>query len=392
MLHFPFSQIVIIGTKANPRVNSFQNSLSELGLAQAFFVPYIELLDGRVSLDEALTQDTLVRLESPGKDFELESRILQLGAEKSASETFEFFDNNKMANMEFDKGRILAPRQWYLGFSLLLNRIAEEAKQAKNCRFMNHPDDIALMFDKPACQSLFMANQIDVPQQLGLVGSFQDLDEKMRQQECSSVFVKLAHGSSASGMIAYRRHKLAEQAYTTVELVDDEAGLRLYNTRRVRKLNNAKEIRILIDAICRHRAFAEMWLPKATHQSMSCDLRVLTIAEKPQHVVLRKSKGPFTNLHLLNERADADELKQRMLPANWQAAMQSCARAAGCFPRSLYAGIDLLILSGLRSHAIAEINAFGDQLNGVVQDGKDTYTCQLESLMPANILEGALCS
>jgi hypothetical protein len=42
------------------------------------------------------------------------------------------------------------------------------------------------------------------------------------------------------------------------------------------------------------------------------------------------------------------------------------------FPKSLYAGIDLLLMPGLRKPAILEINAFGDLLPNVLHNGLDT--------------------
>ena len=35
---------------------------------------------------------------------------------------------------------------------------------------------------------------------------------------------------------------------------------------------------------------------------------------------------------------------------------------------------------GFRRHAVAEVNAFGDLLPGLLVDGRDTYAAQLEAL------------
>ena len=56
-------------------------------------------------------------------------------------------------------------------------------------------------------------------------------------------------------------------------------------------------------------------------------------------------------------------------------------RAMEVFPRSLYAGIDLLIASDYRRHAVAEVNAFGDLLYGAMHDGKDPYTAEIEAAL-----------
>jgi hypothetical protein len=54
---------------------------------------------------------------------------------------------------------------------------------------------------------------------------------------------------------------------------------------------------------------------------------------------------------------------------------------ARCFPNSLYAGIDLLIEASFRSHAIAEVNAFGDLLPGIMHEGHDTYGAEIATLL-----------
>jgi hypothetical protein len=52
-----------------------------------------------------------------------------------------------------------------------------------------------------------------------------------------------------------------------------------------------------------------------------------------------------------------------------------------CFPRSLHGGVDLLIGTDLRAHAVLEVNAFGDLLPGVTCDGLDTYEAEIEDVL-----------
>jgi hypothetical protein len=386
---------VLIAPSESPRVEGFQLALVRLGLAQADLVSYENLLSNPNCLTQALRADSIVRVESPCRNYLVEKKILQLGIEQSSRENFHWIEHEKLESSQFDKGRILAPRQWYLGYRALLRTIALQVEDfGSACSFLNHPDDIALMFDKPHCQNVFRQAGIQVPRQLGLVDSFEHLDSLMKANGSSRVFLKLAHGSSASGIIAYRRNVQGtkHQALTTIEPISSCQDIRLYNTRKIQKIDSVMEISTLVDELCRHRCFAEHWLPKAQLEGHAFDLRVLTIGAVAHHVVVRQSKSPFTNLHLLNKRASVELLKSQMDSDVFSAAMIVCQEAAACFPRSLYAGVDLLIKSGMRGHAIAEINAFGDQLNGVEHRGKDTYTSELESLMHghslAPILEG----
>src|SRR5262249_46328603 len=131
------------------------------------------------------------------------------------------------------------------------------------------------------------------------------------------------------------------QAWTTVETVHAPDGLRLYNTRRVRVLDDPREIGVIVDRLCREGVQVEGWLPKAGQDDHSFDLRILVIAGEPRHTVVRCSQTPMTNLHLLNPRGDLDRVRASVPPAAWESAMESCRRTAALFPGSLHAGVDL---------------------------------------------------
>ena len=60
--------------------------------------------------------------------------------------------------------------------------------------------------------------------------------------------------------------------------------------------------------------------------------------------------------------------------------MRTCERVAACFPQTLHVAVDLMFGSGWRGHAVAEVNAFGDLLPGVLAAGRDTYAEQLHAL------------
>ena len=53
---------------------------------------------------------------------------------------------------------------------------------------------------------------------------------------------------------------------------------------------------------------------------------------------------------------------------------------AAQFPGTLHVGVDLMFRVGWRAHAVAEVNAFGDLLPGVLSDGLDTYGAQVAAL------------
>jgi hypothetical protein len=282
----------------------------------------------------------------------------------------------EVSELTFDRGRILPSRQWYLGFCRLLRLIERQLAGCSEHRLMNSPDEIAVMFDKPCCHERLARAGVPVPPGLGVVRSFDGLIERMGQTGCRRVFLKLAHGSSASGVVAYQTDGRRHHAQTTVEPVQREGELHLYNSRRIRVYQDPREIAELVDALCRHRVHVEQWLPKAGLQNRALDLRVVVIAGQARHTVVRLSRTPMTNLHLLNARGDLEALQDRMGPEAWDAARRTCERAMGCFPGSLYAGIDLAVASGYRRHAVLELNAFGDLLPDLLCDGLDTYAAE----------------
>jgi hypothetical protein len=134
----------------------------------------------------------------------------------------------------------------------------------------------------------------------------------------------------------------------------------------------------------------ERWFPKAALGGRVLDLRVVVIAGEPRHVVVRTSRSPMTNLHLGNARGDVAAVRAAAGEGAWAAAMRTCVRVARCFPRTLQVGVDLMFRVGWRDHAVAEVNAFGDLLPGVLADGLDTYGAQVAAMV--NGWAGAACA
>ena len=389
------TEFVVVGAPSSKRVELFQAALGRVGQSPARVVLYADLLAGRVALPEVVRPGAVVRIDSPDMDFAVERALLELGADVEDDEDvgdeggeYARAARRTVAELAFDGGAILYPRQWYLSYRELLRHIERQLAECPPHALMNHPGEIAAMFDKRRCHALLAGHGVPVPRGLGPVRSHEALLARMRETGCHRVFVKLAHGSSASGVVAYQvggpggaRH----QAMTTVEMVPGAGGVRLYNSRRVRVYRDRREIAALIDELCRHRVHVEQWLPKAGFRNRTFDLRVVVIGGAARHVVVRLSRNAMTNLHLgsgpTSGRAPLEALLTRLDRPVWEAARRTCERAMEVFPGSLYAGIDLLIASDYRRHAVAEVNAFGDLLYGALHDGKDPYTAEIEAAL-----------
>jgi hypothetical protein len=369
---------VVVGHPAHKRVTLFQEALARRGLPPARVVAWRDLLTGREHLRDVAGTGAVVRIESPGQDFEVEKLLLALGAAEEEREdtAATSLSADEALRLAPDRGRILCPRQWYRGFRAALRRLAGEP----GVRWTSVPADIVTLFDKRRCHHLCAAAGLPVPVGLGPVRSFAELLVRMEETGLRRVFVKLACGSSASGVVAFRTAGPRLQAITTVELDRRAGALRLYNSRRIRTYESADDVAPLLDALCREGVQVEEWVPKAAFDGQTFDLRVLVIGGEVCHIVPRLSRHPMTNLHLLNRRGDAARLQARVPEEYWGAALETCRRVAGLFPGCLHVGVDLLFTPSFRRHAVLEANAFGDLLPGVLWNGLGTYDAELARL------------
>jgi hypothetical protein len=371
----------LIGNAGCRRVVLFQEALARCRLPPALLVSYADLIAGRATLEEVVRPGAVVRLESPGRDFEVEKALLAAGADEAEADGPTRISRAAAERLPFDKGRIWYPRQWYLGFRATLRRLDEQLSRCPPYVLTSRPADIEILFDKCRCQDLFARHSIPVPRGLGAVRSFDELHKRMRETGCPRVFVKLAHGSSASGVVAYQTCRAQQLALTTVEMVRHRGELHLYNSRKIRRYHKAADVAPLIDALAREGVRVEEWVPKAGLDGHVFDLRVVVIAGQARHVVVRMSRSPITNLHLLNRRGDLSAVVDRMGTEVWAAARRTCERAAAVFPDSLHLGVDLLLAPGFHRHAVLEGNAFGDLLPGVLSDGADTYEAETQAVV-----------
>ncbi|MGW0432725.1 STM4014 family protein [Micromonospora sp. NPDC003197] len=351
--------LVVVGNLDNRRVALFQAAAARADLAVEV-LPWRRLAAGPVDLPAG----AVVRVDSPGEDAEVD-RLLR-GADQPA-----------------EHGEIVGLAAWYAGLCAALGRLSAAADLA-GARLLNDPADIAVMFDKRACHARLTEAEVPVPPALpSPVHDYGQLRSALRDAGWPQVFVKTAHGSSASGVLALRishgspsrRIPPRVAATTSVELADDG---RLFNSLRVRTYRDEREVATIVDRLALDGLHVERWFPKAGLAGQVFDLRVLVVAGEPGHVVVRAGRGPLTNLHLGNARGDLAAVRARLGETRYAAAMRTCVRAAACFPGSLHAGVDLLIGADWQRHKVAEVNAFGDLLPHLSDDaGQDTYGAEL---------------
>ncbi|MER6912186.1 STM4014 family protein [Streptomyces sp. NPDC000594] len=364
----PGTRIAVVGIPANRRVTLFREAARAAGLPEVRVVPWSDVLDGRARFRPG----ERVRIESPGEDPGVD-RVLR-GVD--------------------DPRRVEGSARWYRGFVRALEQLASAAAGA-GAVLLDDPRELALLFDKRLCHGVLREAGVAVPESptsgpgAPPVGGWEEVRSLAEAAGIRRMFVKLAHGSSASGVLAVETASRGRvQAVTSVER--DGLG-RLFNSLRVRRYTGESAVATLVDALAPDGLHIERWLPKAAQQGRSADLRVVVIAGRATHAVVRTSHSPMTNLHLGGARGDlaAARAATEAAGGDWSGALRLCERAAERFPGASRVGVDLLPARGWRRFAVGEVNAFGDLLPGLTgmpgtgAEGQDTYAAQLAALATA---------
>ncbi|WP_286155127.1 STM4014 family protein [Bacillus sp. FJAT-27264] len=277
------------------------------------------------------------------------------------------------------------PSQWFRGYCRLLGRLKREAAEAwPGAEWLNDPAEIIAMTDKRETQRILAAAGVPVPRPLGGAQppvDYATLREKMAEERMHRVFIKLACGSAASGVIAYQVNPStgAELAITTVGVESFITRPPIYyNSGKLRRYNDRKTIEAIINWLYRHGAYAEQWVPKASHGGRSFDIRQLVVFGEACHAVARCSTTPITNLHLRSQRMTPVEagLSGEML----EQVRETARRALAAFPGSRIAGMDVLVSGNPQRTYIADVNPFGDLLYDVEYHGYGTYEWEMKML------------
>ncbi|WP_327421000.1 STM4014 family protein [Streptomyces sp. NBC_01527] len=362
----PVPRFAVVGVPGNRRVTLFQEAVRAAGLPTPRVVPWPDVLRGEVAFRPGET----VRMDSPGEDAEVDRLLRAVD----------------------DPTRVEGTARWYARFTAAVREVARAAAAA-GAELLDDPGDVAVLFDKRLCHGVLDGAAVPVPASATsgagapVVRGWADVRALMAGHRMPRAFVKLAHGSSASGVLAVETAGPGRvRATTSVER--DSAG-RLFNSLRVRRCTTEREVAAIVDALAPDGLHIERWLPKASQHGRSADLRVVVVAGRATHAVVRTSRSPMTNLHLGGERGDLDEVRVAVRAAggSWAEVLAVCERAAACFPETLCVAVDLLPATGWRRFAVGEVNAFGDLLPrltglpGSGAEGLDTYAAQVAAVL-----------
>ncbi|MER7911879.1 STM4014 family protein [Streptomyces sp. NPDC096068] len=358
---------VVVGVPAGRRVAFFQDALRSAGLPGARVVSWPDVLRGRARFAAGET----VRLDSPGEDPEADLLLRGVG----------------------DPTRVEGTGRWYGRFTAAVAGLAGSVGEA-GAVLVDDPAELPVLFDKRLTHGRLREAGVPVPASptsgaaAPAVRGWADVRALTAGAGMRRVFVKLAHGSSASGVLAVETNG-AGRVRATTSVERDPAG-RLFNSLRVRRYTSEREVAAIVDALAPDGLHVERWLPKAVQDGRAADLRVVVIDGRATHAVLRTSRSPLTNLHLGGARGDLDAARAAIAAAGgrWTDALEVCERAAAAFPGTRCVGVDLLPASGWRRFAVGEVNAFGDLLPrltglpGGGAEGLDTYAAQVAAQFP----------
>ena len=326
-------------------------ALARLGLPAAHHVAWLDVIEGRVSLSAVVRPGDAVRLDAPGRCAATELALLRRGG----------YDGPPP-----EHGQLVASAAWYAGYAATLADVADQLAAAPPHAAMSDSAECATMCDKLACADRLRDAGVPTPQTGAAVAD---------RLPWPATFVKLRHGSSGSGIVAVRQHP--DGRATAVTTVEVDAGGRLFNTRRLVRLDDAAAVFALLRRLAPLGCVAQPWVPKAGVAGGAFDLRLFVLSGRVSHAVPRVSRSPITNLHLLNRRGNVGEVRRAVGEAAWRAATDAAEAAGRCFPNSLHCGVDLAIDTRGRPWVL-EVNAFGDLLPGLLDArGDDTHAAQL---------------
>ena len=360
------TRFVLIANPEHRRATMFQDELAAAGLPPAEIVSYADLIADPEALAKIDDEPAIVRQDSHGQDFDVERGLLRLGVEDARALGATVIEPDEIDALEYERGRIVAPRQLHCGFLRVLDAIARTVAKRPQWRVLQAPMGIADLFDKRVTSRRWASHGQPVPDPLDV--------EDWREIQ-GPAFAKLSCGSSASCvarlLVAGRR----VMVHTTVEM----QGGRMYNSRRLQRYQDPEVVDRLWAFLRREGMHVERALPKAKIDGEGFDLRIVVLDGAPEFVIVRRSRAPMTNLHLGGRRGDWDALRPTIPAGTWDAISDSCRAVAGdvgCFT----VGLDVLLDPSLEQHAIIEGNAFGDLFPGLVQSGSTVYARQIARL------------
>jgi hypothetical protein len=334
-------------------------------------VPWRDVIAAEGRLDDiaAFDRPAVVRLESPGRDWEVSRLLLRLGslAEDDATET-------DWLGLEYRRGELVRPGLFYAGFCHVLHGLRASFDARPHLRLTACPIQILEMFDKNASGARLGAASVPVPPSLVAPNEPPALLEMLRRERYEPAYVKLNTGSSASA-IAVVQPRQTPFATSSIAVRDGT----FYSTRRLVR-HAGTGLDLVLAFLIREGVCVQQGIRMAQMEGQNFDVRVVVLHGKPAFTVFRLSPNPMTNLHLGGRRGDPAACRAAIPPRAWLDGLDACVEAAAQFPRCAMVGVDLLFEAGYRRHFVLEVNAFGDFFPNLTDErGRSIYRAEIEA-------------
>ncbi len=367
---------VIFANPESLRWQTYQRELTEFWSKRNLhpeirLIPWRRVIprDGNLDGFEELDEPALVRIESPGLDFEVTKLLLQAGGRAASEEP-----SAAWQEIAYERGRLIRPGLQHQGFRRVLTGLAASLAARPHLSPLADPVAIARMFDKNGCSAQFEDAGIPCPPRTPPPASWEQLFDECRRRRFARAYVKLATGASASGMAVVRLDRQDPSAVTTL-LHRDES---FYNTFRLQHVRGAA-MRDVLSFILAEGACVQEAVPMAQINGQNFDVRVVVVHGRPEFTIFRLSRGPFTNLHLGGQRGDWQTCRRSVPNRAWLDGLDHCAEAASQFD-SATVGVDLLFERGYARHYVLEVNAFGDFFPGWTnRSGQTVHGLEIEA-------------
>ena len=360
-------KIAVLCNLTNRRVKFFLEAAQKLGFPPPILIEYEKVLNNINIINDALYKCDVLRIESYGEWWETEKRLILLGTSEEEKSQLNLED-------EFSNTRI--QKAAYKGLEILMKNIEEILKKHPQCRCPQSPSAILMMNDKVKTHICLKNNDIRVPQAFYEINDVETMLNIMNEQNWTQVFIKPRHGSSACGVVAFRRNQNQWIAYSSLKKINGN----FYNVLQVNKTQDKNMICEMLKYVFEMGVIVEQWIPKLTFQKQITDLRVVAYKNESCQTVLRCAKHAITNLHLGNQRGDLEAFRTFIGMENWVETMMTAQKVVQAIPGACYAGVDLAWDSSKRKLYVLEANAFGDLLPNVLHHGFNTYETYLQKL------------
>lgn len=292
-------------------------------------VPWIQAIAAPEAVHDALGRGGRLRIDSPGSDEATWRALARLGGGAADQPPWAWRPG----------------RAWAKGLHRAMRALPPS----------DHPADTTRdMCDKLACRQVLAACSVPIPPGEEAPDTPTALRSRLDDLGWTSVFVKARWSSAAAGVVAWRRGRSREVAWTPLTLREGRPA----PMKRLTRHTDPAVIDAILAPLLADGAIVERWIPKVGADDGPFDLRFVVLDGRVVARVGRVGAGPITNLHLGARRADPSDL----LPASARmAAERAAVEAAAAFPGHRGLGVDVAVDARGRPWVL-ECNAWGDNV------------------------------